>query len=123
MNAMIQKIESMRKAGLYDKIVDTINADDYYSASSFGLTVKGRCIQLGTKDVRLSEVEKCFKKAIALDPNCVEAMIELAWFYHSVKDDPKRARTWFNRALQIVKLQHKEIRKGLGQVEEEIAAN
>lgn len=123
MNAMIQKIESMRKAGLYDKIVNAINADDCFRCSSFGLTVKGRCIQLGTKKVRLSEVEKCFKKAIALDPNCVEAMIELAWFYHSVQDNPKRAIVWFNKALQIVKLQYKEIRKGLRCIEKEKDAN
>ncbi len=120
MNKLIRKIELMRKAGRYDDIVDVINADDYYSHCPFGLTVKGRCIQLCTRTgIRLSEAEKCFKKAITLDPNCVEAMIELAWFYHAIKDNPAQARVWFNEAFQIVRSQMNEIRKGLRDVNED----
>lgn len=122
MNPIMLRIERLRKAGRYDDILNVISSNRTFSRSSLGLTVKGRCLMLGSKCVRLSVIEKTFLKAISIDPNYVDAMIELAWFYQNVMDSPCRAKKWFKEALRIVQQQAEEIDNGLKSVDGELAA-
>lgn len=112
-NRTLLRLELMRKEKHYDEIVDIINADKSLAVNPIGLTIKGRCLQLCSRGASLKEIEKCFIKAISLDPNYVDAMIELGWFYCNVRDLPDKAKYWFREARRIVRQQAAEIRKGM----------
>ena len=112
-NRTLLELESLRKEKRYDEIIDVINSDKCLAVNPIGLTIKGRCLQLCSRGASLKEIENCFIKAISLDPNYVDAMIELGWFYCNVKDSPDKAKYWFQEARRVVRQQVAEIKKGM----------
>jgi tetratricopeptide (TPR) repeat protein len=67
------------------------------------LVLRGRCIQLssGQGTPGLEAAEKAFQEAIEIDAEYIPALLELAWFYHAVDDDPARALLFFEKAIDL----------------------
>ncbi|MEM6782193.1 MAG: hypothetical protein AAF624_00470 [Bacteroidota bacterium] len=49
----------------------------------------------------LADAEWSYKQALALDPQCIEALEELGHFYDAVMADPVRARPFFRSAARL----------------------
>ncbi|HEY0515453.1 MAG TPA: hypothetical protein VGH73_26405 [Thermoanaerobaculia bacterium] len=67
------------------------------------LVLRSRCIQLasGTGVPPLEEAEQALREALEDDDEYVPAILDLAWYYHAVEDDPAKALPWFERAHEL----------------------
>jgi tetratricopeptide (TPR) repeat protein len=77
------------------------------------LVMKGRYIQLRSEGPQtLDDAERAFLMALELDPDYVPAILELAWFYHSVLGQPSRALPFFENAYRLSLNHLREALKG-----------
>jgi hypothetical protein len=77
------------------------------------LVMKGRYIQLSSEGPQtLGDAERAFLTALELDPDYVPAILELAWFYYSVLDQPSRALPFFENAYRMSLNHLREALKG-----------
>jgi tetratricopeptide (TPR) repeat protein len=87
------------------------------------LVIRSRCIQLssgGSDMPPLEEAEKSLREAIEKDDEYTPAIIDLAWYYYSVEDDPARALPLFELAYKFARQDIIESIKGKVEALEEL---
>lgn len=85
------------------------------------LVQKARCIQLSTGELAsVDDAEESLRRALELDPEYLPALLELGWFHHTVRDDPRSALGFFEKALAISKAAGDEALKGLSECRNEL---
>lgn len=83
--------------------------------------LRGVCIQLADKtDFPLSEAKRSFECALSLNPNHVEAALEMAWFLLNVEDDSKAAESGFAKALSMLATSQESALRGCAKCKEEL---
>lgn len=100
----IEKIRYLIENEDYQGVIDLIDIIERNGNISTNLLViKGRYLQIVDNKITngLDEAEKYFLKAIETDENYIPALIELGWFYYSVKVDLQKATNFFQKALDI----------------------
>ena len=67
--------------------------------------MRGDLLQLVNYDdgTELSEVEKCYRKAISINPRSTEANEELGYFLDSVMGKPRKAKHYFAKTKRLKK--------------------
>ena len=111
MKEILYKIAKLDKADDYDGVLKEIKKLEQNSLLPLNILVlKGTCIRLSdNQDIySLEDAEKSYKKALAIDPDYVEALIELGYFYLDVMDDAKKAFPYFEDAIRVIKGQVNE---------------
>ena len=85
------------------------------------LVRKGMLLQMDD-DPRgeLSEVEESFRKALDIDPDYVEAYIELGYYYYAVLDNAASGRDFFLKAADLLRKLNSEVLEGLVECAEEL---
>jgi tetratricopeptide (TPR) repeat protein len=104
MNSTIEKIYSLMNNGDYEEAVSLIEQTEVSSIINPTLLVlKGICLQQGNNESKYSllDIENMFKEAYELDKECIDAVVELAWFNLNVNDDSKMAISLFEDAFKI----------------------
>ena len=81
------------------------------------LVAKAACIQLGSEKTTytLDDVEAALKKALEIDADNVEALIEIGYFYNYVLDKPAIAKPYFQKALSFSRKQLSDSIKGIAE--------
>jgi tetratricopeptide (TPR) repeat protein len=79
------------------------------------LIIKGMCIQLGSEKspYRLDDAESAFKKALEIDPDNLEALIEIGHYYRAIDDRDDIAKTYFEKAFSIARTRISEAIQGI----------
>jgi tetratricopeptide (TPR) repeat protein len=101
----IEKVKKLYSNKDYELAISFIDEAGDSINNPIVLVWKSRCLQLLNDNVPnnvLEEVEECLTKALNLDSEHQEALIELAYFYLRVLDDAKRAKPLFERSLSLV---------------------
>ena len=77
----------------------TLEALDVYPKSEKLWIMRGNLLQLVSYDdgLELSEIEKCYRKTIAINPQSIEAYNELAHFLDSVMAKPRKAKQYYEK--------------------------
>ena len=119
MKKLIAEIRRNWKLGRYDDVLKLIEQNKSYE-TSYLLTWRGMAIQLSNDDrYSLRDAELAFRKAIRIDPRCVDAMIELAWLYKNVYDDNRKGIYWMKKAQKILSSQELHIHEFFSSLVEE----
>lgn len=103
---ILDKIKELYSNNRYDLAISLINKSEYLNQNPMILVWKARCLQLLNENVPndvLEQVENCLKRALDLDSEHQEALIELAFFYLRVLDDARKARPLFEKNLTLIK--------------------
>ena len=69
--------------------------------------LRGKMIQLDDEcdnDFELEDALLSYKKALEINPNCIEALEEIGYFYFNVLDEEEKAKPYFNKAKKIKSL-------------------
>lgn len=106
------------EGGGADEVLEMIAKIPFNERTPRMLTMQGMCILLSEKlEYELSDVEKCYRQAIKIDPMYVDAMIELAYFLDVNMLEPRKALYWFGRAKRVTLYLLKQIENGIKNVE------
>lgn len=94
------------------RLLSAIESDRSLDASE--LVSKGCAIMLAPEGAGfpLAAAEAAFQDALVLDPEYADALVELAWYYHNVEDDSRRALPLFERAVKVCRQQLTEAARG-----------
>ena len=127
--ALRDEVDTLLRSGHFEEVLSLLSrTETERGLDSTELVVKGRAIQLASEETRfpLAAAEEAFQLASKLDPEHVAALLELAWYHQAVEDDPGRALTFFERAIQLSRQQLTEAARGhaacLAQLDTPIAA-
>ena len=92
------KIKNYTKAlELLEAISDSMRTAEYY-------LLRGICIQLPNQtNLRDTDAEFSLRKAVELDPNYLDAKLELAYFLLNIRKDPSSAKKYFLEVLQATR--------------------
>lgn len=73
------------------------------NGSAVAFAMVGDLIQLldDCNHYDLSDAENAYLRAVAIDPMYAEGYTSLGHFYDAVMDDPERARTFFEKAIDL----------------------
>ena len=75
---------------------------------------KSICIQLTkNKNYSLPDAEKCLKRALSIDENHINTIIELGWYNLNVKNNAQKGLDYFERALKLIGEHNLSIAVGL----------
>lgn len=87
------------------RLLSAIEPDRPLGASE--LVSKGCAIMLAPEGAGfpLAAAEAAFKDALVLNPEYADALVELAWYYHTVEDDSRRALPLFEQAVRVCRQQ------------------
>jgi tetratricopeptide (TPR) repeat protein len=103
------KFEALYKAAEHDEEFDKALSEiakieqDHELAPNI-LVSKGDCIQLGSGSVYvLSDAEAAYKRALEIDPEHIEAHIELGFFYLNIMNEGDKALPYFENALSLAR--------------------
>jgi tetratricopeptide (TPR) repeat protein len=79
------------------------------------LVLKGMCLQQDEDESKYSllDIENMFKDAYQLDKECIDSVIELAWFNLNVNDDAETSISLFKDAFEIYSSRMTEIVIGI----------
>lgn len=97
-------LRQLYRAEQFDQVLTEILAIPSHERSQVLLVMQGCAIQL-CDDARfeLADAEACFRAAIAVDPRCVEAYLELGYFYGNVLDQAAQGLVFFQQAKKILR--------------------
>lgn len=100
---MIEELKKLYRAQRYEELVNKIDETENYHLSTTLLILKGCCIQLLKSESMvekypLDQAEICFKRAIEIDAFCIDAYLELGYFYLNTWDDSFKALNVFKLA-------------------------
>ena len=104
-----------------DDVLDMIAQIPFNERTPRMLTIQGLCMQLTERVYELSDIEVCFRRALKIEPEYVDAMIQLAYFLDVVKNEPRKAIYWFRRARRVTRYYFKEIENGIKNVGDSFA--
>ena len=84
------------------------------------LLFKSRLILLSDSDCEypMAKAEETLNQALTIDPENLETLIELGFFYSRIMDDEQKGRAFFERALNISRRAFESICEGLQEIEE-----
>ena len=103
--SILQRLRALEEAGANSEVIRILDELEKNGAelTSDQLVLKGRCILRSdeTQGFEPSDAECAFKEAIRANPQCVEALLELGWYYFYVDDDAGRAQPLFEQVLTI----------------------
>jgi lipopolysaccharide biosynthesis regulator YciM len=88
--------------GNYEEAINQLELLEKKVVNPNILVLKGICLQLANDESNysLSDIEEMFKEAYQIDKECIDALIELAWFNLNVNDDAQAAMTLFEKAFE-----------------------
>ncbi len=104
-----------------DDVLDMIAQIPFNERTPRMLTIQGLCMQLTERVYELFDIEVCFRRALKIEPEYVDAMIQLAYFLDVVKNEPRKAIYWFRRARRVTRYFLKEIEDGIKNVGDSFA--
>jgi tetratricopeptide (TPR) repeat protein len=97
------KIQQLAREEQYDEVLELI--DDLEKTSELPsnlLVLKGIAIGKAEKtNYRLSDAESAFRKALEIDEECIDALMELGWLYLMTRDDAQTSKSLFDKAFDI----------------------
>lgn len=117
MNNYYEKFISLFLLEKFDEACEEFKNGESKSMPSASLLVKkGMCILLSSEKspYSLRDAEVAFKDAIKKDENCIEAYVELAYFYLNVNDQAETAIPYFEKAIEISRKSASEAIGGIG---------
>jgi len=84
------------------------------------LLLKSRLILLSDSDCEcpIEKAEEALNQALTIDPENLETLIELGFFYSRIMDDEQKGRAFFERALNLSRRAIESIFEGLQEIEE-----
>ena len=106
MSLDLSSVRELFTEGKYsDAILETERLERLCLLHPAVLVWKGRCLQLSDDpgEAGLELVEEAYQGALVLDNYYVPALIDLAYFYSRVMDQPQRGSEYFQRALVLLK--------------------
>ena len=104
-----------------DDVLDMIAQIPFNERTPRMLTIQGLCMQLTERVYELSDIEACYRRALKIEPDYVDAMIELAYFLDVIMNEPRKAIYWFRRARRVTRYYFKEIEDGIKNVGDSFA--
>ena len=104
-----------------DDVLDMITQIPFNDRPPRMLTIQGTCMQLSNREWELSDIEACYRRALKIEPDYVDAMIELAYFLDVIMNEPRKAIYWFRRARRVTRYFLKEIEDGIKNVGDSFA--
>lgn len=104
-----------------DDVLDMIAQIPFNERTPRMLTIQGTCMQLSNREWELSDIEACYRRALKIEPDYVDAMIELAYFLDVIMNEPRKAIYWFRRARRVTRYYFKEIEDGIKNVGDSFA--
>jgi tetratricopeptide (TPR) repeat protein len=99
-----QELKHLLAKGDFDKALGVLSEiEKTRPLTPHELVVRSRCNQLssGTKIPPLEEAKKALQQALESDDEYVPAILDLAWYYHAVEDNPRKALPLFERAYEL----------------------
>ena len=99
----MKQIRTLIASKRYSEALRAIEEERSSTTQPYLLVWKAICIQLEDSEETqydLSDVEAALQKALEIDEEYVEALLELGWFYYNVLDDARRAQPFFERLLK-----------------------
>ena len=121
MNEILSKIRKYIKEKKYEEAFNILeNAEKKNILCPELLILKARILQLSNfGEYDLTDIEKIYKRALLIDENYINTLIEIGYFYYAVLDNNKLAEKYFKKALRKCKKQMTEIVIGLTKCKEE----
>jgi len=121
MKEIIRKIRKLAIAGKYNEALELLETIPKQYMTSDMWVKRGIYMQLGdgTDTYSLADAKESFKRAIALNPNNVEAMIELGYFLYAVEDNAIDAKRHFRKAVNLLSKLNNEALSGIKKCVEE----
>jgi tetratricopeptide (TPR) repeat protein len=124
------ELDELLRSGRFDDALVLLSSTEANRELDLAeLVSKGRAIMLASAQTTypLATAEEAFQRALDLDPHHVPALLELAWYYHSVEDDSQRALPLFEQAIELSREQLTEAARGragcLAEMDSEAAAS
>ena len=104
----------LSKQGQHHEAIALLRSSYVSFAAPHLYVLEGQILQLsdGSGEDELGDVENAFKRALAIDDTCVEAYLELGWFYLNVRDDAGKAEGCFQKAEELSRSQLLEALEG-----------
>ncbi len=118
---LLLSIEKLRREKSPDDVLDMITQIPFNDRPPRVLTIQGTCMQLSNREWKLSDIEACYRRALKIEPDYVDAMIELAYFLDVIMNEPRKAIYWFRRARRVTRYFLKEIEDGIKNVGDSFA--
>jgi len=129
MSLDLSRVRELFTEGKYlDAILETERLERLCLLHPAVLVWKGRCLQLSDDpgEAGLELVEEAYQRALVLDNYYVPALIDLAYLYSRVMDQPRRGLEYFQRALVLLRDQVSDALTGMletiGETQTPIAA-
>jgi lipopolysaccharide biosynthesis regulator YciM len=99
--AMDKIYEKMNNRFYHQAVILLEEAEKNQTINPNILVLKGMCLQLDNDESKydLQDIENMFKEAFQMDKECINSIVELAWFNLNVNDDPRQAISLFKEAL------------------------
>jgi len=97
---LMEKAKKLAQQGEITKALDCISKlPKDFKWEIKDLILKARLIMLGEHDIQwsLQDVEKALETALEIDPDNLEALVELGYFYSRVMDDEKKGLAFLKR--------------------------
>jgi len=118
MNDIFAKVKELFKNKEYDKALielQLVEKDFSIPLPPNIYVLKGVCILLG-KDINapleLKDAEEAYLKALEIDSEHINALLELGFFYMNVEDDAGKALSQFKKAFTLSRSQFTEAIQG-----------
>jgi lipopolysaccharide biosynthesis regulator YciM len=98
----MKTVYELVEKGDYEEAINQLELLEEKVVNPNILVLKGICLQLANDELNysLSDIEEIFKEAYQIDKECIDALIELAWFNLNVNDDAQTAMTLFEKAFE-----------------------
>jgi tetratricopeptide (TPR) repeat protein len=108
----------------YDEVLEILNLPIIEEALQHGilnpelLNLKGMCIQMkdSMDNFELEDIANCYQKALEINKNDHDALVELGYYYYVLMNDSEKAESLFKSALEKCRNNLTEIIIGLVKV-------
>jgi hypothetical protein len=117
---IIIKAKEVARRGKYDKAVVFLSEiPDSYNWHCSELIFKASIIQLSDKQniYSLEDAEKSLSEALVIDPNNIEALVEMGYYQTNVNDDERAGKRFLKKAEKLCVQYLNEIKKELNEIE------
>ena len=123
---IIAKAKEVAKRGEYDKAVVFLSEiPESYNWHCSELIFKASIIQLSDKQniYSLEDAEKSLNEALVIDPNNIEALVEMGYYQTNVNDDGSAGKRFFKKAEKLCTQYLNEIKKELNEIDDLLHKN
>lgn len=121
--AIGQELDSLMEQQKFSELLNLLRRVEMHrDLTPVELVERGRCVQLAPDEGEwsLKEAEEAFKKALQIDPDYISALTEIGFFYYAIEDNSAQALPFFQRAVEISRLQLTEAAMGMAGCLEEL---